>query len=70
MAARQWTAEQRKQQSLKIRQWQPWLGSTGAKTLEGKAKVSLNAFKGRLRQQIKTLNKLLNRQRQLLNELN
>ena len=33
MAARQWSEEQRKQQSLNIRQWQRWQRSTGAKTL-------------------------------------
>ena len=59
MAARQWTAEQRKQQSLKIRQWQPWQQSTGAKTIEGKAMASSNAFKGGFRQQIKKLNQIL-----------
>ena len=38
MAVRQWTLELRKQQSLKIKQWQPWQHSTGDKTIEGKAK--------------------------------
>lgn len=37
------------QQSLKIRQWQPWQHSTGAKTIEGKANSSQNAFKHGLR---------------------
>lgn len=46
MAARHWTPEQRAQQSAKIKQWQPWTKSTGAKTQEGKAKSSRNAFKG------------------------
>lgn len=59
MAARQWTIEQRKQQSLNIRQWQPWQHSTGAKTLEGKAIASHNAFKGGVRQQLKAINQLL-----------
>ncbi|MDE0925786.1 MAG: hypothetical protein OR997_01670 [Methylophilaceae bacterium] len=40
MAARKWTPAQRKVQSEKIRQWQPWESSTGAKTVEGKAKSS------------------------------
>lgn len=39
MAARKGTAEQRKEQSLKIKQWQPWQHSTGAKTVEGKARA-------------------------------
>ena len=59
MAARQWTTEQRRQQSLRIRQWQPWQHSTGAKTVEGKAKASRNAFKGGFRLQLKSINKLL-----------
>ena len=46
MAARKWTAEQRKQQSLKIKQWQPWTKSTGARTAEGKAVSAKNAYKG------------------------
>jgi hypothetical protein len=66
MAARRWTLEQRKQQAKKIRQWQPWLSSTGAKTLEGKAKSSRNAFKGGFRQQLKELKQLM---REQLNEL-
>ena len=60
MAARKWTPEQRKQQSLKIMQWKPWQNSTGAKTFEGKAKASRNAFKGGLMQNIKLLGKQLN----------
>ena len=63
MAARKWTVEQRKQQSLKIRQWQPWQHSTGSKTDEGKAKASLNAFKGGFKNQIKELRKILHEQK-------
>ena len=32
-----WTPERKAKQSQAIRQWQPWLKSTGAKTAEGKA---------------------------------
>ena len=46
MAARQWTIEHRKHQPLEIAQWQPWQHSLGAKTIEGKAKASRNAYKG------------------------
>ena len=60
MAARKWTTEQRKQQSLKVRQWQPWQHSTGAKTIDGKARASRNAFKVGLIQNIKLLGKQLN----------
>ena len=41
-----WTLERKAKQSQAIRQWQPWLKSTGAKTAEGKAVVSRNAYKG------------------------
>lgn len=34
MAARHWTAEQVAKQAAKIRQWQPWARSTGARTPE------------------------------------
>jgi hypothetical protein len=49
MAARKWTPEQKAQQAVKIRQWQPWAKSTGAQTPEGKAKVSQNARRFTLR---------------------
>ena len=44
MAARHWTPEQRAQQAAKISQWQPWTKSTGARTPEGKAVSSQNAY--------------------------
>lgn len=69
MAARKWTVEQRKQQSLKIRQWQPWLNSTGAKTAKGKAKISRNAFKGGLMKQLKRIGLLLREHKKNLNEV-
>ena len=67
MAARLWTEEQRKQQSLKIKQWQPWQHSTGAKTVEGKASASRNAYKGGFRQQLKDINQLLRDAKGMLN---
>ena len=69
MAARQWTLEQRKQQSLKIAQWQPWQHSTGAKTIEGKVKASSNAYRGGVRQQLKALNQLLQSQKNSLSKI-
>ena len=69
MAARQWTIEQRKQQSLKIAQWQPWQHSTGAKTIEGKAIASQNAFKGGVRQQLKDINQQLKDAKVVLSEI-
>lgn len=67
--ARKWTAEQRAQQAEKIRQWQPWQHSTGARTLEGKAIASHNAFKDGFRQQLKELNQILRDQRGALNDI-
>lgn len=63
MAARQWTAEQRAEQSLKIRQWQPWANSTGARTAAGKAKASRNAYKGGERSLLLSMSRLLREQR-------
>ena len=45
MAARQWTESQKARQRALIQTWQPWKLSTGAKTPEGKTKVSRNALK-------------------------
>ncbi|MDP1720214.1 MAG: hypothetical protein Q8L08_04350 [Candidatus Nanopelagicaceae bacterium] len=66
MAARQWTAEQRAKQSEKIRQWQPWAKSTGARTPAGKAATSLNAYKGGLRALLSEMSTLLREQRDAL----
>jgi len=60
---RQWTQEERAKQSEKIRQWQPWTKSTGARTPEGKARSSGNAFKGGWRQELRDMCKLLREQR-------
>ena len=45
---RKWTEEQKKEQSLKMQGWKPWVNSTGPKTIEGKAASCSNAFKGGL----------------------
>lgn len=45
MPVRQWTEEQTKAQAEKIREYKPWLMSTGAHTEEGKRKSSQNALK-------------------------
>jgi hypothetical protein len=48
-----------------IRQWQPWKQSTGAKTLEGKKRSSMNAFKnGGLSAELKQIKKLLKEQKE------
>ena len=43
---RHWTVEERVRQSQLIQCWQPWNKSTGARTPEGKAVSSRNAYKG------------------------
>jgi len=47
--ARKWTSEQKAAQSAKIKQWQPWLHSTGPVTSAGKAISSRNSYKGAIR---------------------
>ncbi len=49
MASRKWSLEQRLRQSEIIHSWRPWEQSTGAKTTEGKAKSSRNAFRYTIR---------------------
>ena len=66
---RQWTTQERQRQAELIKQWQPWQHSTGARTIEGKAIASRNAFKGGVRQQLKELSQLLRHQRDALNEI-
>ena len=56
-----WTPERRAKQAKMIKQWQPWKTSTGAKTEEGKARSSQNAFKGAERKKMREMTKLLNR---------
>lgn len=66
---RQWTTQERQRQAELIRQWQPWQHSTGARTIEGKAIASRNAFKGGFRQQLKELRQLLRAQEQAIDEI-
>lgn len=66
---RKWTAEQRKQQSLKIRQWQPWTKSTGPKTIQGKRIASRNAFKGAWRPRLRELSRMVKQQMKVSNYL-
>jgi hypothetical protein len=46
-------------QAKLIRNWQPWRQSTGAKTTEGKARSSQNAYKHGLSKLQKELSRLL-----------
>lgn len=70
-----WTPEARKQHSelmkAKIRLWEPWLQSTGAKTIEGKLRSSRNAYKHGCRskesiQMMKAIREDIHQSRQVL----
>ena len=64
---RQWTEEQRKAQSEKMKQLKPWLKSTGPKSEEGKKKASLNAMKHGLRSELaRDIRKTLREQAEIL----
>lgn len=52
-----------------IRNWQPWKRSTGAKTLEGKAITSQNAYKHGFSKLQKELRELLKQQKQFIKEI-
>ena len=66
---RHWTPAERQRQAQLIKQWQPWQHSTGARTIEGKAVASRNAFKGGFRQQLKELNQLLRDAKQVIDAI-
>ena len=59
------TPEHRKLRAELIRRWKPWEKSTGPRSVEGKAKVSKNAFKGRTRQMLRELSRLLKEQEEV-----
>lgn len=65
---RNWTPEQRQRQRELIQTWRPWEKSTGARTVEGKAKISKNAIKTgkslEVRELIKYLKKLMRKQKE------
>ena len=44
-----WTPERQARQSAAIHGWQPWAYSTGARTPEGRARSSRNAFRYTIR---------------------
>ncbi len=54
-----WTAESRARQSRRIREWEPWLASTGPTTAEGKARSAKNAWRGALREEVRLLRRLI-----------
>lgn len=51
-----------------IRRWKPWEQSTGPKSIDGKALVSRNGWKGGTRQMIRAISKALNENRQSLEQ--
>ena len=64
---------ERLKQAELIRQWQPWNKSTGARTTEGKARASRNAFKGglhtRAQELLRDVSRLLREQRDTMNRI-
>lgn len=64
-----WTEERRQRQRELIQTWKPWEQSTGAKTLQGKARSSRNAYKtgsSEIKAFLKQLRQLLKEERQLI----
>jgi len=58
-----WTMERRQQQAKLIKQWKPWLKSTGPKSEAGKQMASQNARKHGMRsEEIRFLEKFLGAQ--------
>lgn len=55
-----WTPERRARQAELIRQWKPWAKSTGPRSIDGKERVSRNAWTGGHRQQLRELTKMVN----------
>ena len=64
-----WTTERRQRQAQLVKQWQPWKHSTGARTAEGKAKVSCNAYKGGYRELLQRVAKFLREQKHFINDI-
>ena len=64
-----WTLEQRLRRAELIRQWKPWEQSTGPITAEGKLKSSQNAYKGGIRQELRSLTQALRQSQKALAEV-
>ncbi|MBT3204308.1 MAG: hypothetical protein HOM14_19315 [Gammaproteobacteria bacterium] len=56
-------------QSKLIHRWKPWKKSTGPKTAEGKARISMNAYKGGQRQSGREIARVLREQKRLLEDM-
>ena len=64
-----WTEERRQRQRELIQNWKPWEKSTGAKTAQGKARSSRNAYRtgsSEAKELLKGLNALLRLERRLI----
>ena len=61
-----WTPERRKRQAELIQLWQPWEHSTGARTPQGKAVSSQNAYKHGMNKLIKEIRQLLKEQKEVI----
>ena len=64
-----WTQARRLKQGRLIQGWKPWERSTGAVTLEGKAKSSRNAYKygsTETKAMLRELKKLLREEKRLI----
>ena len=68
-----WTPERQARQAELIRQWQPWANATGARTAEGKARSSRNAYKGgsrkAFREEIRMLREILKEHNDLIGRI-
>lgn len=64
-----WTPERKAKQSELIQNWKPWDKSTGAKTIEGKAASSRNAYKGSTQSLMKVIASALRDYKQMLKML-
>jgi len=64
-----WTLERRQRQAEQIRRWKPWEQSTGPRSLEGKERVSRNAWKGGHRAELRELSKMVNEHVRISREL-
>lgn len=64
-----WTEQRKQRQRELIQTWKPWEKSTGAKTPQGKARSSRNAYKtgySEFKAMLKELNRLLKKERRLI----
>ncbi len=67
---RHWTLKERLKQRQLIRLQKPWLWSTGARTLKGKAISRMNAYKyGGHTEEMRKTSRLINEYRRSLNAI-